>query len=159
MIAGIGGQSLRDWVVRDPDSGEAIRGEPSDALLTVCGCLRGPQPEGGGRVARAVPIEREPEDARSPIVWFHESEPEAQAAIESGQGMALAVQVVPGRYRWILAIEVAETWVTDGLDLTPERVMGILRKALNYAREDEVCVRTVAAPVARDLRVARGEKL
>jgi len=147
----VGGDELRTWVVRDPHSGEPFRGAPSDALLTVCGCLRGATPEGGGGVSSAVVVEID-----GALVWMHASEPEAVAALDANEGLAIDVQVVPGTFRWVLQFDVAETWVTNGLDLTPERMHAIVSKALGWIREGELRVSTVAAPVRRDIRVAQG---
>jgi hypothetical protein len=94
-------------------------------------------------------------------VYRAESEAEALAAFLSDSAeseLAPGVEAVPLRraYRWIVAIEVADTWVADGFDLTTERAERIMGRTLSYARSDEYAAEVLGAPDAKEVRREQG---
>lgn len=62
------------------------------------------------------------------------------------------------RYRWAVEIEVDETWVEDGFDLTDERATDIMAHTLRWARSDEFAARVLARPVDEAIAKAQGYK-
>lgn len=60
------------------------------------------------------------------------------------------------RFKWVVEIDVAETWVADGFDLTPERLEDILGKVLNYANGSEYSGRVIARPRDSEVAAAMG---
>lgn len=60
------------------------------------------------------------------------------------------------RFKWTVQIEIDETWVADGFELTADRVQDMLLSELSYAREDEVSARVLRAPSPAAIRRAQG---
>jgi hypothetical protein len=56
-------------------------------------------------------------------------------------------------YKWTIEIEISETWVEDGFDVTDDRLHNLLMKALPWASGDEVAGRVLTRP--SDERVAK----
>jgi hypothetical protein len=61
-------------------------------------------------------------------------------------------------FTWTCEIEIDETWVADGFNLTHDRLDGILRAALPLARGGDIRVRIITAPDADEIRDAQGFK-
>lgn len=59
-------------------------------------------------------------------------------------------------FKWMVEIEVHDTWVRDGLDLTSERMHEIMLSAIGWAYSEEIRTRTVKAPPEDDVRWAQG---
>lgn len=69
------------------------------------------------------------------------------------------------RFKWVIEIEVNETWVADGFDMATEvgderpgegAVIDMLQQRLPYARSDELGGRIIAAPDSQLIRKAQG---
>lgn len=59
-----------------------------------------------------------------------------------------------GTFKWTVEIEVDETWVADGFDITePESLEG---KLLPYAHSDEINVKVLKKPSKKSIRKAQG---
>ncbi len=61
-------------------------------------------------------------------------------------------------FKWVVEIEVAETWVADGFDMTPRAIELMLCGILPYAYSYEFKGRVIDAPDPRAIRVAQGYK-
>lgn len=48
--------------------------------------------------------------------------------------------------KWTVEIEVSDTWVEDGFDLTDDRMQSIMEKHLSYAYSHEIRCRVVSRP-------------
>lgn len=59
-------------------------------------------------------------------------------------------------FKWTVEIEVHDTWVMDGFDLTDERAHDMLSRELGYAYGHELRARVIKAPPADDIRWAQG---
>lgn len=60
------------------------------------------------------------------------------------------------RFKWAVEIEVDETWVEDGFDLTDERAKEMVMNDLRYAYGNEISCKVIAAPNPADIRKAQG---
>lgn len=61
------------------------------------------------------------------------------------------------RYTWVLEIEVDETWVEDGFDLSdPEEAKERIMRLLPFAHSNEVDVRVLKTPPIKEVRKAQG---
>lgn len=60
------------------------------------------------------------------------------------------------RFKWVVEIEVDETWVADGFDLTQERLHSMLMHDLSFARESEVACKILQTPDPKLIRDAQG---
>lgn len=62
-------------------------------------------------------------------------------------------------FKWVLEIEIDETWVADGYEATADRVKeAILSYSLGYAYDYEVKTKLLKKPLKRDIRRAQGYK-
>lgn len=61
-----------------------------------------------------------------------------------------------GFYRWVVEIEVHETWVEDGFELTPGNVHERMRNLVPHAYGHEVRARVLEAPPQAAVRKAQG---
>jgi len=59
-------------------------------------------------------------------------------------------------YKWTIQIEVAETWVEDGFDITPENVHDRLGNLLPYAYGSEFRAKVLTAPKDEEVAKAQG---
>jgi hypothetical protein len=59
-------------------------------------------------------------------------------------------------YRWTVEIEVHETWVEDGFDLTPKNVHDRVHALLPNAYGHEVRARVLSRPPRAAIRKAQG---
>lgn len=62
------------------------------------------------------------------------------------------------KYSWTVRIDVDETWVEDGFDITDERLQDMLQKILPYANSLEVGGEVLKAPTRERIRKAQGYK-
>lgn len=53
---------------------------------------------------------------------------------------------MPRKYKWVVEIEVADTWVADGFDLDDDRAHKMLAEHLPYAYGHELKARVLKAP-------------
>lgn len=61
-------------------------------------------------------------------------------------------------FKWVVEIEVDETWVADGYEATADRVKeAILGHSLGFAYENEIKVRQISKPSDKSIRIAQGE--
>lgn len=61
------------------------------------------------------------------------------------------------RYVWTIRVEVSETWVEDGFDFSPDRVMRLEESLVSYAiPQEEVSIRVMSSPPADAIRIAQG---
>lgn len=60
------------------------------------------------------------------------------------------------RFKWTVEIEVDETWVEDGFDLTDERAKEMVMSDLRYAYGHEISCKVIAAPAPAEIRKAQG---
>lgn len=60
------------------------------------------------------------------------------------------------RFRWTVEIEVDETWIADGFNLTQDRLTQMILSDLNFAYPHEVGARIVKSPDAKLIRAAQG---
>ena len=58
-------------------------------------------------------------------------------------------------FTWTVKIEVAESWVADGFDLTADRAQNMVLTDLGYARSDEVVATIIKAPKASAIAKAQ----
>jgi hypothetical protein len=61
-----------------------------------------------------------------------------------------------GFFRWTVEIEVHETWVEDGFELTDERAHAMLCNELGYAYGHELKARVLTAPKKSEIQKAQG---
>jgi hypothetical protein len=61
-------------------------------------------------------------------------------------------------FKWTVEIEVSETWVEDGFDLTDDRAHSIMTHALPHAYGHEIRCKVVAHPPDQDVASAQGYK-
>lgn len=61
------------------------------------------------------------------------------------------------RFKWTVEIEVSETWVADGFNLTDNRANDIVQRALPYATGSEVSARVLKAPSPESIAIAQGD--
>lgn len=59
-------------------------------------------------------------------------------------------------FRWLVEIEIDETWVADGFDLTPLRMKEMLERALPDSTSAETRCRILSAPERQAIAVAQG---
>jgi hypothetical protein len=59
-------------------------------------------------------------------------------------------------YRWVVEIEVHETWVEDGFSLDNERAKDMLAQHLQHAHGSELRARVLEAPPRDAVRKAQG---
>jgi hypothetical protein len=60
-------------------------------------------------------------------------------------------------YKWVVEIEVEETWVADGFNLTQERLKDMLERTLDYSYEHETRCKILKAPTEKDISDAGSE--
>ena len=60
-------------------------------------------------------------------------------------------------YRWVVEIEVHETWVADGFSLDNERAHNMLTQHLQHAYGHELRARVLESPPRDAVRMAQGE--
>lgn len=60
------------------------------------------------------------------------------------------------KFRWTLEIEIDETWVADGFDLTDQRAHDMLCAALGYAASTEIRCRVTKRPPMADVNIVQG---
>lgn len=60
------------------------------------------------------------------------------------------------KFRWTVEIEIDETWVADGFDLTDERAHNIMCAALGHARSTEIRCRVTRRPPLVDINIVQG---
>jgi hypothetical protein len=60
------------------------------------------------------------------------------------------------KFCWVVAIEVDESWVADGFELTDERAHQMVGQALPYAYENEFSAKVLRGPDRRDIDAAQG---
>lgn len=70
---------------------------------------------------------------------------------------AKPTRVVGGFFKWVVEIEVSETWVADGFDLTNERAKQMMEKELGYSYGSETRAKVLRAPPAAAIAKAQGE--
>lgn len=62
-------------------------------------------------------------------------------------------------FRWVVELEVSETWVEDGFNLDDERALNMLARTLGWATiGTELGARVLEAPPPREVKKARGER-
>jgi hypothetical protein len=59
-------------------------------------------------------------------------------------------------FKWTVEIEVADTWVEDGFDLTEERLESILQHVLPYSYSHETKGKVLKAPDSKTIRKLQG---
>jgi len=59
-------------------------------------------------------------------------------------------------YKWTVEIEVAETWVEDGFDITDKNILDRLGNLLPYAYGHEFRGKVIAAPSAEEVSKCQG---
>lgn len=59
-------------------------------------------------------------------------------------------------YKWIVELEVNETWVADGFELTQERMKSMLETDLGYANSSETRCRIIHSPSEDSIAKAQG---
>lgn len=59
---------------------------------------------------------------------------------------------------WTVQISVADCWIEDGFDLTPERLKYIIEGALPFSATNETGVRILKAPAANTIARLMGYK-
>lgn len=52
----------------------------------------------------------------------------------------------PGMQKWTVEIEVSDTWVEDGFELTAERAHAMVSRDLSFAYSEEIVCRVIAKP-------------
>lgn len=62
----------------------------------------------------------------------------------------------PKFFKWVVEIEVEESWVADGFDMTDERAHDMLAHTLPYAYNYELKAKVISAPEAAEIRKAQG---
>lgn len=60
------------------------------------------------------------------------------------------------KYKWTVEIEVDETWVEDGFDLTDERARNMIGNSLPYAYGHEFKARVLTRPNMAEVNIAQG---
>ncbi len=61
------------------------------------------------------------------------------------------------QFKWIVEIEINETWVADGYEATAENVkQAILAHSLGYAYESEVNVKQISKPLKSEIDRVQG---
>lgn len=50
------------------------------------------------------------------------------------------------KQKWTVEIEVDDTWVADGFDLTTERMHDIMTRAMSFAYSEEIACKVIARP-------------
>ena len=63
------------------------------------------------------------------------------------------------KFVWLVEIEIDETWVADGFEITAERAGEWVEKDIGYASPDEISVRIKKAPKSSDIRAVQGYKI
>jgi hypothetical protein len=63
-----------------------------------------------------------------------------------------------GFYRWVVEIEVHETWVEDGFSLDDEKAHDMMMHRLPYANGHELKARVLSSPPEKSVRKAQGYK-
>lgn len=64
---------------------------------------------------------------------------------------------VEGRwFKWVAEIEVHETWVADGFELTQDRLKSMLESELGFSTSNETRCRITRSPGAAVIRDAQG---
>ncbi len=61
------------------------------------------------------------------------------------------------KFKWTVEIEVDETWVADGFDLTDERAHALVCNDLPYASGHEIKCKVIARPNMIDVNIAQGD--
>ncbi len=59
-------------------------------------------------------------------------------------------------FKWKLEIEVSESWVADGFELTQQRAKDIIESAIPYSSSEETTVKILKAPTQDSIRKAQG---
>lgn len=59
-------------------------------------------------------------------------------------------------YKWTVEIEIADTWVADGVDLTSERMHDLICHAFPYAYGHELKAKTIKAPSDESIAKEQG---
>lgn len=60
------------------------------------------------------------------------------------------------RFKWTVEIEIDETWVADGFDITDDRLLDIIAHALPYAYGHEFTGKVLSAPKRSEVLRAQG---
>ena len=60
------------------------------------------------------------------------------------------------KLKWLVELEVDETWIADGFDLTDERAKDMLAKDLQYAHGTELSAKVIKAPDPKVIRKLQG---
>lgn len=59
-------------------------------------------------------------------------------------------------FKWVVEIEVNETWVADGFEIDADMIQEMIQERIGYSYEQETRARIVKAPDPRAIRVAQG---
>lgn len=60
------------------------------------------------------------------------------------------------RFKWTVEIEVDETWVADGFNLTDARAMRMLENSIPHANSYELSAKVTSAPPGEEIASAQG---
>lgn len=61
-----------------------------------------------------------------------------------------------GFFRWTAEIQVHETWVADGFNLTNERLQAMLERELGFAYSTELRAKVLSSPKEEAINKAQG---
>lgn len=61
-------------------------------------------------------------------------------------------------YKWTVEIQVSDTWVEDGFNLTKDRLHEMVCNDLVHAHGSEIEVKILKAPSAKSIRIEQGYK-
>jgi hypothetical protein len=59
-------------------------------------------------------------------------------------------------FKWVVEFEVTETWVADGFNITDQKAMSMMEKALPFASGAEFKAKVIKAPAAKLIRITQG---
>lgn len=66
---------------------------------------------------------------------------------------------MPKTFKWTVEFTVSEHWVEDGFDITNDRALDMLSRALPYANiGNELSAKVIQAPTKTSIRKAQGFK-
>lgn len=60
--------------------------------------------------------------------------------------------------KWVVEVEVSDTWVEDGFDLTDGRMHTIMSEHLSYANGNEIKCKVLERPADVDIAEVQGYK-
>lgn len=60
------------------------------------------------------------------------------------------------KFKWVAEITVDKTWVTDGFNLTAERLHEMMQNDLPFAYPHEIRTKILTKPLAREIKIAQG---